>query len=232
MNDRKRPCRCADLLCGRWTSRRLLEWYERVRRPLPWRATRDPYALLVSEVMLQQTQALRVVPYYERWLAALPGCRRRWPRRRCARCSRCGPASATTGALWRCSARRAIVSAHGWPADLTGCRASARTRRRRSRRSRGIVQVAAVDTNVRRVLTRREGAAVDVPRARGELLPRGPGGDVQPGDDGARRDGLPAADAATAGRARSRAGARARSSRPSGARRCASRTPTGSPAAA
>ena len=50
----------------------LLEWYERVRRPLPWRATRDPYALLVSEVMLQQTQALRVVPYYERWLERFP----------------------------------------------------------------------------------------------------------------------------------------------------------------
>ena len=50
----------------------LLTWYERVRRPLPWRATRDPYALLVSEVMLQQTQALRVVPYYERWLARFP----------------------------------------------------------------------------------------------------------------------------------------------------------------
>src|ERR671928_1617534 len=50
----------------------LLSWYERVRRPLPWRSTRDPYALLVSEVMLQQTQALRVVPYYERWLARFP----------------------------------------------------------------------------------------------------------------------------------------------------------------
>jgi A/G-specific adenine glycosylase len=50
----------------------LLAWYGRVRRPLPWRETRDPYALLVSEVMLQQTQALRVVPYYERWLARFP----------------------------------------------------------------------------------------------------------------------------------------------------------------
>src|SRR3954471_24518293 len=47
----------------------LLDWYARVKRPLPWRATRDPYALLVSEVMLQQTQAARVVPYYEAFLA-------------------------------------------------------------------------------------------------------------------------------------------------------------------
>ncbi len=53
----------------------LLDWYERVRRPLPWRETRDPYALLVSEVMLQQTQALRVVPYYERWLVRFPDVR-------------------------------------------------------------------------------------------------------------------------------------------------------------
>ena len=50
----------------------LLDWYRRVRRPLPWRDTRDPYAILVSEVMLQQTQAERVVPYYERWLARFP----------------------------------------------------------------------------------------------------------------------------------------------------------------
>ena len=52
--------------------RALLAWYRRVRRPLPWRATRDPYALLVSEVMLQQTQAARVVPYYEAFLARFP----------------------------------------------------------------------------------------------------------------------------------------------------------------
>jgi A/G-specific adenine glycosylase len=51
---------------------RLLRWYERERRDLPWRRTRDPYAILVSEVMLQQTQVARVVPRYEMWLA-------RWP---------------------------------------------------------------------------------------------------------------------------------------------------------
>jgi len=50
----------------------LLRWYRRVRRPLPWRETRDPYALLVSEVMLQQTQATRVVPRYEAFLARFP----------------------------------------------------------------------------------------------------------------------------------------------------------------
>jgi A/G-specific adenine glycosylase len=50
----------------------LLRWYERERRDLPWRRTRDPYAILVSEVMLQQTQVARVVGRYEAWL-------RRWP---------------------------------------------------------------------------------------------------------------------------------------------------------
>src|SRR3978361_110528 len=50
----------------------LLEWYEAVRRPLPWPCTRDPWAILVAEVMLQQTQAARVVPHYERFLARFP----------------------------------------------------------------------------------------------------------------------------------------------------------------
>lgn len=50
----------------------LLAWFELNQRDLPWRRTRDPYRILVSEVMLQQTQVDRVIPYYERFLAALP----------------------------------------------------------------------------------------------------------------------------------------------------------------
>ena len=50
----------------------LLAWYAAHGRDLPWRRTRDPYAILVSEVMLQQTQVARVVPRYEAWLE-------RWP---------------------------------------------------------------------------------------------------------------------------------------------------------
>jgi A/G-specific adenine glycosylase len=50
----------------------LLRWYAERRRDLPWRKTRDPYAILVSEVMLQQTQVSRVVPRYLEWLD-------RWP---------------------------------------------------------------------------------------------------------------------------------------------------------
>jgi A/G-specific adenine glycosylase len=52
--------------------RRVLEWGASNRRDLPWRRTRDPWAVLVSEVMLQQTQVTRVVPHYERFLAAFP----------------------------------------------------------------------------------------------------------------------------------------------------------------
>jgi A/G-specific adenine glycosylase len=51
---------------------RLLAWYDRNRRPLPWREQRDPWAVLVSEVMLQQTRAEAVVPYYLRFLARFP----------------------------------------------------------------------------------------------------------------------------------------------------------------
>ena len=50
----------------------MLEWGGSHRRDLPWRRTRDPWAVLVSEVMLQQTQVARVVPHYERFLAAFP----------------------------------------------------------------------------------------------------------------------------------------------------------------
>ena len=52
--------------------RRLLEWYGRNGRDLPWRQTSDPYHILVSEVMLQQTQVDRVLPKYDEWLAKYP----------------------------------------------------------------------------------------------------------------------------------------------------------------
>src|SRR3954463_11447064 len=95
----------------------LLGWYERVRRPLPWRETRDPYALLVSEVMLQQTQALRVVPYYERWLVrfpsvhALAGAGVREVRER-------GSGLGYTRRALALQRAAAVVSEHGWPSDL------------------------------------------------------------------------------------------------------------------
>ncbi len=52
--------------------RRLLRWFRRHGRDLPWRRTRDPYAVLVSEFMLQQTQVARVEEYWPRFLARFP----------------------------------------------------------------------------------------------------------------------------------------------------------------
>ena len=51
---------------------RLLRWYAQHGRDLPWRHTRDPYCILVSEMMLHQTQVARVVEKYHEWLAAFP----------------------------------------------------------------------------------------------------------------------------------------------------------------
>jgi A/G-specific adenine glycosylase len=97
---------------------RLLLWYARSARDLPWRRTRDPYAILVSEVMLQQTQVERVVPRYERWLD-------RWPTAEAlAAASRADVILEWQGLGYN---RRAVslhraathVAAKGWPADLT-----------------------------------------------------------------------------------------------------------------
>jgi len=52
--------------------RALLDWYRANRRDLPWRRTRDPYAIWISETMLQQTRVETVIPYYERFLERFP----------------------------------------------------------------------------------------------------------------------------------------------------------------
>ncbi len=56
-------------------SQPLLAWYRKGHRDLPWRRTRDPYRIWVSEIMLQQTRAQAVIPYYERFLARFPNVR-------------------------------------------------------------------------------------------------------------------------------------------------------------
>ena len=96
----------------------LLDWYEDTARPLPWRATRDPYAILVSEVMAQQTQVDRVVPRWRRWLE-------RWPT--VDALAAASPADAIREWQGLGYNRRALalhraaqqVAAHGWPDDLT-----------------------------------------------------------------------------------------------------------------
>ena len=95
-----------------------MAWFRANGRDLPWRRTRDPYAILVSEVMLQQTQVERVVP---RWLAWLE----RWPTP--ATLAAASPADVIRA--WQglgynrrgLSLHRAAetIAAHGWPDDLT-----------------------------------------------------------------------------------------------------------------
>ena len=112
-----------------------LRWYERERRDLPWRRTRDPYAILVSEVMLQQTQVARVVPRYEAWLA-------RWPTADALAAAPLERRAARVGRPRLQPPRRAPVGggAGGGPrrvarAPARTFRASGRTPRRRSARS-------------------------------------------------------------------------------------------------
>ena len=96
----------------------LLDWYRRTSRDLPWRKTRDPYAILVSEVMAQQTQVDRVVPRWERWLA-------RWPTADALAAA--SPADVITEWQGLGYNRRALnlhraaqhIATHGWPDDLT-----------------------------------------------------------------------------------------------------------------
>ena len=56
-------------------TRGLLEWYDRMRRDLPWRQESDPYRIWVSEIMLQQTRVETVIPYYHRFLQRFPDIR-------------------------------------------------------------------------------------------------------------------------------------------------------------
>jgi A/G-specific adenine glycosylase len=96
----------------------LLGWFQTSGRDLPWRHTKDPYAILVSEVMLQQTQVARVVPRWERWLE-------RWPT--VDALAAASPAEVIREWQGLGYNRRALalhraaqhVAAHGWPDDLT-----------------------------------------------------------------------------------------------------------------
>ncbi|HEX5173040.1 MAG TPA: A/G-specific adenine glycosylase [Gaiellaceae bacterium] len=96
----------------------LLAWFATCGRDLPWRGTRDPYAILVSEVMSQQTQVERVVPRWRRWLE-------RWPTAEALAAAPAGEVIREWQGLGynrrALSLHRAAqrVAAHGWPDDLT-----------------------------------------------------------------------------------------------------------------
>ena len=57
---------------NRGLPQQLRRWYRAHQRPLPWRETRDPYRIWVSEIMLQQTTVNAVIPYYLRWVTLFP----------------------------------------------------------------------------------------------------------------------------------------------------------------
>jgi A/G-specific adenine glycosylase len=131
----------------------LLAWFDRHGRDLPWRQTNDPYAVLVSEVMLQQTQVGRVVSRYIEWLE-------RWP-------SAAALAAAPLADVIRAWQglgynRRALnlhrsarqIAAHGWPGDLTELPGVGRYTADAVARFAFDAPVLPVDTNVRRVLER------------------------------------------------------------------------------
>jgi A/G-specific adenine glycosylase len=96
----------------------LLAWYLQNRRDLPWRRTRDPYAILVSEVMLQQTQVERVVPRYLAWLE-------RWPTVEALAAAPAADAIREWQGLGynrralNLHRAAALIAAGGWPDDLT-----------------------------------------------------------------------------------------------------------------
>jgi A/G-specific adenine glycosylase len=138
---------------GLTSEKLLLDWFADHGRDLPWRRTSDPYAILLSEVMLQQTQVARVVPRYLAWLG-------RWP---------------TVGALaaapladvivaWQGLGynRRAVslhraaqrIAARGWPDDLTELPGVGRYTADAVARFAFAASVLPVDTNVRRVQER------------------------------------------------------------------------------
>jgi A/G-specific adenine glycosylase len=131
----------------------LLAWYRAHGRDLPWRRTNDPYAILVSEVMLQQTQVSRVVPRYVAFLA-------RWPTAEAL-------AAASPGDVireWQGLGynRRALnlhrtareIAADGWPDDLTELPGVGRYTADAVARFAFDRPVLPVDTNVTRVLER------------------------------------------------------------------------------
>ena len=134
----------------------LLGWYAREHRDLPWRRTTDPYAILVSEVMLQQTQVARVVPRYEAWLERWPG------ENALAAAPRAEVLGAWVGLGYNTRAVRlqaacAVVAREGWPRTAAGLQALPGVGPYTAAAVASFAfgeRVAAVDTNVRRVAAR------------------------------------------------------------------------------
>ena len=135
---------------GKFLEAALLAWFQGSGRDLPWRKTRDPYSILVSEVMLQQTQVERVFPHYVRWLA-------RWPTSAALAAEPLGNVIRQWQGLGY--NRRAVnlhraaqhVAVHGWPENLTELPGVGAYTAAAIRNFAFGEPVLPVDTNVRRV---------------------------------------------------------------------------------
>ena len=194
---------------ARRLARKLIRWFDQHGRDLPWRRRRDPYAVWISEIMLQQTQVKTVIPYFERWMRALP---------RVADLARARPQRVLK--LWEGlgyysrarhaqAAARIIVKQHGgrFPENLQDLLALPGVGRYTAGAICSIafnLPAPILDGNVRRVLSRLLGVAGDSARgqrqalaggARTGLRRRRPARPAEPGPDGIRRVDLPAAPA-------------------------------------
>jgi A/G-specific adenine glycosylase len=154
----------------------LLAWYEDRRSSYPWRETGDAYAVLVSEVMLQQTQAPRVVPHFERFLARFPDVRALAAARRADVIRGWDGLGYNRRAVSLSEAARAIVRDHGGevPRDVETLRTLPGVGPYTAAAVAAIafgVPVAAIDTNVRRVVSRVH-AGVDASALRSEDIER------------------------------------------------------------
>jgi A/G-specific adenine glycosylase len=156
--------------------RKLIRWYKGHKRDLPWRRTSDPYAIWISEIMLQQTRVTAVIPYYERFLKRFPGVKD------LAQAAETEVLSLWAGLGYYSRARnmqkaaRQIVDEGGFPREHSSILELAGVGEYTAAAVGSIafgLPHAAIDGNVRRVVMRVAGdAGADIGLLATELLPR------------------------------------------------------------
>src|SRR5580704_14564302 len=175
----------ADAAGRRRFQQRLLEWFDRYKRELPWRKDRDPYRVWVSEVMLQQTRVAAVVDHYQRFLRRFPTTEKLASARESSVLAAWSGLGYYRRARMLHAAAKRIVKEHGgkFPGGAEDLRALPGIGRYTAAAIASIAfgqPVAVVDGNVERVLQRVHGknmAGEELWRAAGELLSQQRSGD-------------------------------------------------------